>query len=110
MFSESFLACLPMAGDREERRHLEANGTTRTIFSRTAEYVIRAFVNLALQPRDRFGHGQTNCKRRRDTGDPFRQSPPAIRQEWGVGPLDLPTWTVVSGCMLAVAGIASYLP
>jgi ABC-type antimicrobial peptide transport system permease subunit len=29
---------------------------------------------------------------------------------FGVGPLDLPTWTVVSGCMLAVAGIASYLP
>src|SRR5215469_3629655 len=29
---------------------------------------------------------------------------------FGVGPLDLPTWTVVSGCMLAVACIASYLP
>jgi len=29
---------------------------------------------------------------------------------FGVGPLDLPTWIVVSGCMLAVAGIASYLP
>ena len=29
---------------------------------------------------------------------------------FGIGPLDLPTWIVVSGCMLAVAGIASYLP
>jgi putative ABC transport system permease protein len=29
---------------------------------------------------------------------------------FGVGPLDLPTWMVVSGCMLAVACIASYLP
>jgi len=29
---------------------------------------------------------------------------------FGVGPLDLPTWSVVSGCMLAVASIASYLP
>jgi predicted permease len=29
---------------------------------------------------------------------------------FGVGPLDLPTWLVVSGCMLAVACIASYLP
>jgi putative ABC transport system permease protein len=29
---------------------------------------------------------------------------------FGVRPLDLPTWTVVSGCMLAVASIASYLP
>ena len=29
---------------------------------------------------------------------------------FGVGPLDLPTWIVVSGCMLAVASIASYLP
>src|SRR5262252_415733 len=29
---------------------------------------------------------------------------------FGVGPLDLPTWIVVSGCMLAVACIASYLP
>jgi putative ABC transport system permease protein len=29
---------------------------------------------------------------------------------FGVGPLDFPTWTVVSGCMLAVACIASYLP
>jgi putative ABC transport system permease protein len=29
---------------------------------------------------------------------------------FGVGPLDLPTWAVVSGCMLAVACIASYLP
>ena len=27
-----------------------------------------------------------------------------------VKPLDLPTWIAVSGCMLAVAGIASYLP
>src|SRR5262249_7284730 len=29
---------------------------------------------------------------------------------FGVGPLDLPTWIVVSGSMLAVACIASYLP
>ena len=29
---------------------------------------------------------------------------------FGVGALDLPTWIVVSGCMLAVAGVASYLP
>src|SRR5258708_16390319 len=29
---------------------------------------------------------------------------------FGVEPLDLPTWMVVSGCMLAVACIASYLP
>ena len=29
---------------------------------------------------------------------------------FGVGPLDLPTWIVVSGCMLAVSCIASYLP
>jgi putative ABC transport system permease protein len=29
---------------------------------------------------------------------------------FGVGPLDLPTWTVVSGGMLAMACIASYLP
>jgi ABC-type antimicrobial peptide transport system permease subunit len=29
---------------------------------------------------------------------------------FGVGPLDLPMWIVVSGCMLAVACIASYLP
>jgi ABC-type antimicrobial peptide transport system permease subunit len=29
---------------------------------------------------------------------------------FGIGPLDLPTWIVVSGCMLAVAGIARYLP
>jgi putative ABC transport system permease protein len=29
---------------------------------------------------------------------------------FGVGPLDPPTWIVVSGCMLAVACIASYLP
>ena len=29
---------------------------------------------------------------------------------FGVGPLDLPTWIFVSGCMLAVACIASYLP
>ncbi len=29
---------------------------------------------------------------------------------FGVGPLDLPTWIGVSGCMLAVASIASYLP
>jgi predicted permease len=29
---------------------------------------------------------------------------------FGIGPLDLPTWIVVSGCMLAVACIASYLP
>jgi putative ABC transport system permease protein len=29
---------------------------------------------------------------------------------FGVGPLDLPTWIAVSGCMLAVAGVASYLP
>jgi putative ABC transport system permease protein len=29
---------------------------------------------------------------------------------FGVGPLDLPTWIVVSGSMLAVAFIASYLP
>jgi len=29
---------------------------------------------------------------------------------FGVGPLDLPTWMAVSGCMLAVACIASYLP
>jgi predicted permease len=29
---------------------------------------------------------------------------------FGVGPLDLRTWIVVSGCMLAVASIASYLP
>jgi putative ABC transport system permease protein len=29
---------------------------------------------------------------------------------FGVEPLDLPTWIVVSGCMLAVACIASYLP
>lgn len=29
---------------------------------------------------------------------------------FGVGPLDLPTWIVVSGSMLAVALIASYLP
>jgi len=27
-----------------------------------------------------------------------------------VGPLDLPTWILVSGAMLAVACIASYLP
>jgi putative ABC transport system permease protein len=27
-----------------------------------------------------------------------------------VGPLDLPTWILVSGSMLAVACIASYLP
>jgi putative ABC transport system permease protein len=29
---------------------------------------------------------------------------------FGVGPLDLPTWIAMSGCMLAVACIASYLP
>jgi ABC-type lipoprotein release transport system permease subunit len=29
---------------------------------------------------------------------------------FGVGPLDFPTWIAVSGCMLAVACIASYLP
>jgi predicted permease len=29
---------------------------------------------------------------------------------FGVGPLDLPTWIFVSGSMLAVASIASYLP
>jgi ABC-type antimicrobial peptide transport system permease subunit len=29
---------------------------------------------------------------------------------FGVGPLDLPTWIVVSSSMLAVACIASYLP
>jgi len=29
---------------------------------------------------------------------------------FGVEPLDLPTWFVVSGCMLAVACLASYLP
>jgi ABC-type lipoprotein release transport system permease subunit len=29
---------------------------------------------------------------------------------FGVGPLDLPTWIIVSGSMLAVAFIASYLP
>jgi ABC-type antimicrobial peptide transport system permease subunit len=29
---------------------------------------------------------------------------------FGVGPLDLPTWSAVSGSMLAVACIASYLP
>jgi ABC-type lipoprotein release transport system permease subunit len=29
---------------------------------------------------------------------------------FGVGAFDLPTWIVVSGCMLAVACIASYLP
>ena len=29
---------------------------------------------------------------------------------FGVGPLDLPTWTVVSGCVLGVASVASYLP
>jgi predicted permease len=29
---------------------------------------------------------------------------------FGVGPLDLATWIVVSGCMLAVACLASYLP
>src|SRR5260370_41681219 len=29
---------------------------------------------------------------------------------FGVEPLDLSTWIVVSGCMLAVACIASYLP
>jgi len=29
---------------------------------------------------------------------------------FGVGPLDLPTWALVSGSMLAVACIASYLP
>jgi putative ABC transport system permease protein len=29
---------------------------------------------------------------------------------FGVGPLDLLTWIVVSGCMLGVASIASYLP
>ncbi len=29
---------------------------------------------------------------------------------FGVGPLDLPTWIVVSGCMLVVACMASYLP
>jgi putative ABC transport system permease protein len=29
---------------------------------------------------------------------------------FGVGPLDLSTWVLVSGCMLAVAGLASYLP
>jgi ABC-type antimicrobial peptide transport system permease subunit len=29
---------------------------------------------------------------------------------FGVGPLDLPTWIAVCGCMLAVACIASYLP
>jgi len=29
---------------------------------------------------------------------------------FGVGPLDLPTWIVVSGCMFVVACIASYLP
>jgi putative ABC transport system permease protein len=29
---------------------------------------------------------------------------------FGVKPLDLPTWILVSGSMLAVAGIASYLP
>jgi hypothetical protein len=28
---------------------------------------------------------------------------------FGVGPLDLLTWIVVSGCMLGVASIASYL-
>jgi len=27
-----------------------------------------------------------------------------------VGPLDPPTWIAVSGCMLAVASMASYLP
>ena len=30
--------------------------------------------------------------------------------QFGVGPLDLPTWIVVSGCVLAVACVASYLP
>jgi putative ABC transport system permease protein len=29
---------------------------------------------------------------------------------FGVGPLDFPTWIAVSGCMLAVACVASYLP
>ncbi len=29
---------------------------------------------------------------------------------FGVSPLDLPTWVLVSGCMLAVASLASYLP
>jgi ABC-type antimicrobial peptide transport system permease subunit len=29
---------------------------------------------------------------------------------FGVGPLDLPTWIVVSGSMFGVAFIASYLP
>jgi ABC-type lipoprotein release transport system permease subunit len=29
---------------------------------------------------------------------------------FGVGPLDLPTWILVSSSMLAVAFIASYLP
>ena len=29
---------------------------------------------------------------------------------FGIGPLDLPTWILVSGSMLAVACIASYLP
>ncbi len=29
---------------------------------------------------------------------------------FGVGPLDLPTWTMISGCMLAVACIAGYVP
>jgi putative ABC transport system permease protein len=29
---------------------------------------------------------------------------------FGVGPLDVPTWILVSGSMLAVASIASYLP
>jgi len=29
---------------------------------------------------------------------------------FGIGPLDLPRWIVVSSCMLAVAGIVSYLP
>jgi predicted permease len=29
---------------------------------------------------------------------------------FGIGPLDLPTWSLVSGSMLAVACIASYLP
>src|SRR5215813_11079567 len=29
---------------------------------------------------------------------------------FGVGPLDLPTWVAVSGSMLAVAFVASYLP
>jgi hypothetical protein len=29
---------------------------------------------------------------------------------FGVGPLDLPTWILVSGSLFAVACIASYLP